>query len=249
MGLLDGKVAIVTGGARGMGAMHVKKMVEEGAKVVISDLNEEVGEKLAQEVGDNAVFVKHDVTDYSSWENLISKAVEKFGPVNVLVNNAGIAGPMKDINELSIDDYMLTVNVDQHGVFYGMKALVAHMLENNGGSIVNIASVAGIQHVEGTPNVAYTAAKHAVLGMTKAAAVEFSSKNIKINAVCPGGVLTPLMEETFNEEQIAEAGKASPIGRFAEMEEISDAVIFFASDKSSYINGEYLIVDGGLSIR
>jgi 3alpha(or 20beta)-hydroxysteroid dehydrogenase len=249
MGLLDGKVAIVTGGARGMGATHVRKLAKEGAKVIISDLDEESGEQLAEEIGEQAIFVKHDVTNLDDWNNIISKGKEAFGSINVLVNNAGISGPRKDITELEVDDYLKTINVDQHGVFYGMKAVIPHMIESGGGSIVNIASVAGIRHVSGTRNVAYTAAKHAVIGLTKSGAVEYAGRNIKINAVCPGAVLTPLMKEIRTEEQLEELGKAAPAGRFGETEEISEAVIFLASDRSSYINGQYILVDGGLAAR
>jgi len=247
MGRLEGKVAIVTGGAKGMGESHVREMVKEGAKIVIADLDDSNGEKLADEIGEDVIFAKLDVADNNSWEKIISKTLESFGSLDVLVNNAGVTGPAKHIDELEIEEYMTTVNVDLNGVFLGMKAAIAHMLEADGGSIVNIASTAGFRHVEGTPNAAYTAAKHGVIGLTKAGAVEYADNNIRINAVNPGGVLTPLMKESFTPEQIEVQGKASPAGRFGDPEEISQAVIFLASDDSTYINGESISVDGALS--
>ncbi|WP_222928591.1 SDR family NAD(P)-dependent oxidoreductase [Oceanobacillus piezotolerans] len=245
MGILDGKVAVVTGGSRGMGEIHVRELVNEGAKVIISDLNEELGEKVSEDIGDNTIFVKHDVTNFDDWENIIIKARETFGSIDILVNNAGVGGPHKKINDLSIADYKTTIDVDLNGVFLGMKALIPHMIDNNGGSIINISSVAGLRHDDVTPNAAYTAAKHGVIGLTRAGAVEYANKNIKINAICPGTVLTPLLEENLSEEELEAVGSTSPIGRFANSKEISQAIIFLASDKSSYINGEYIVVDGG----
>lgn len=243
MGRLDGKVAIITGAARGMGAAHAREFVEEGAKVVITDIREDEGKKLSGDIGENTIFVKHDVTKEEDWENVINKANESFGPVNILVNNAGYGGQPSLLGELESEQYHQIVNIDQHGTFYGMKALIPHMLESGGGSIVNISSVSGL--VNKGPNAAYVAAKHAVIGLTKSAAVDYTDKNIRVNAICPGGVLTPLAKETLSPEELEQASAEFPIRRFAEPHEVSKAVVFLASDDSSYISGSEYRVDGG----
>lgn len=248
MGRLDGKVAIITGASRGMGSEHVREFVKEGAKVVITDILEAEGRTLSKELGENTLFVKHDVTNPDDWNHVINQAVEAFGPVTVLVNNAGYAGPVSSLTDLADEDYLKIISIDQHGTFYGMKALIPHMIEAGGGSIVNISSTAGLRHVNGTPNVAYTAAKHAVNGLTKAAAVEYADKNIRINVICPGGVLTPLLKETYTQEQL-DMYATSPIGRLSDPHEISKPVLFLASDDASYITGAEYVVDGGLLAR
>jgi len=165
------------------------------------------------------------------------------------VNNAGYPGPFGKVADLDVDEYLKVINIDQHGTFYGMKAVIPHMLSSGGGTIVNIASVAGEQHVEGTPSAAYTAAKHAVMGLTKAAAVEYAAENIRINAILPGSVLTPMMRDVFTQEQIDAAGSMSPINRLANPREISKVVAFLASDDSSYVTGAGYAVDGGLMVQ
>lgn len=249
MGRLDGKVAMITGASRGMGAEHAKEFVQEGAKVAITDILEDEGRQLADEIGENATFVKLDITKLEDWENAIQKTKEAFGDVNILVNNAGYPGPFDHVADLDVDEYLKVINIDQHGTFYGMKAVIPHMLSSGGGTIVNIASVAGEQHVEGTPSAAYTAAKHAVMGLTKAAAVEYAAKNIRINAILPGSVLTPMMRDVFTQEQIDAAGSMSPINRLANPREISKVVAFLASDDSSYVTGAGYAVDGGLMVQ
>lgn len=229
-----------------MGETHARRFVEEGAKVVITDLAEDLGTKLATELGDNAIFVKHDVTDPKSWSDVIAKSEEKFGPVTVLVNNAGLAGPYVLTADMTDEDYLRTVNVDQHGVFYGMRAVIPGMVKAGGGSIVNISSVAGYAHTPGTPSVAYTASKFAVRGMTKATAVEYGEKGIRVNSLHPGGILTPMMKESLTEEQVAQVAAGVPLRRMGESSEISEAAIFLASDASSYLTGSELVADGGM---
>jgi 3alpha(or 20beta)-hydroxysteroid dehydrogenase len=246
MSKLENKVAIITGGARGMGAAHAKRFIDEGAKVAITDLADGAGAQLAAELGENAIFLRHDVTDPDSWAEVVSKTEEKFGPVTVLVNNAGLAGPFTTTAELTTDDYLKTVAVDQHGVFYGMRAVIPGMLKAGGGSIVNISSVAGFSHVPGTPSVAYTASKYAVRGMTKATATEYTGKGIRVNSVHPGGVMTPMMKESLTDDQVKEIGSAVPIGRMANPEEVSSVVAFLASDDASYVSGTEYVVDGGM---
>ncbi|MDO5360725.1 MAG: glucose 1-dehydrogenase [Jeotgalicoccus sp.] len=239
--LLD-KVAIVTGGARGMGESHVRRFVEEGAKVVFTDINEEVGEKLAAELGDNALFVKHDVTDEAGWQEVIEKTEAAFGPVNVLVNNAGIS-MSKSIFDMSVEDYKKIIDINQVSVFIGMKAVLPSMQKAEGGSIVNISSMNGI--VGGA--IGYTDSKFAVRGMTKAAALQVGHLGIRVNSVHPGVIETPMVTEGDAVEQIKEFAKHIPMRRMAQSEEVTNMVLFLASEESSYSTGSEFIIDGGLT--
>lgn len=246
MARLEGKVALITGAAVGMGAAHARLFVEEGAKVILSDINIDDGKELADSLGPNALFVRHDVTQPESWTSVLKEAATAFGTVTVLVNNAGLAGPAAKTAELSDEDYLRTVDVDQNGIFYGMRAVIPGMIEAGGGSIVNISSVAGFAHVHGTPSLAYTGAKFAVRGMTKATAVEYGRDNIRVNSIHPGVIVTPMMLAAIDEATIAGYAAAIPVGRLADAREVSCAVLFLASDEASYISGTELIVDGGL---
>ena len=239
--LLD-KVAIVTGGARGMGESHVRRFVEEGAKVVFTDINEEVGEKLAAELGDNALFVKHDVTDEAGWQEVIEKTEAAFGPVNVLVNNAGIS-MSKSIFDMSVEDYKKIIDINQVSVFLGIKAVLPSMQKAEGGSIVNISSMNGI--VGGA--IGYTDSKFAVRGMTKAAALQVGHLGIRVNSVHPGVIETPMVTEGDAVEQIKEFAKHIPMRRMAQSEEVTNMVLFLASEESSYSTGSEFIIDGGLT--
>ncbi|CEA01996.1 3-alpha-(or 20-beta)-hydroxysteroid dehydrogenase [Jeotgalicoccus saudimassiliensis] len=239
--LLD-KVAIVTGGARGMGESHVRRFVEEGAKVVFTDINEEVGEKLAAELGDNALFVKHDVTDEAGWQEVIEKTEAAFGPVNVLVNNAGIS-MSKSIFDMSVEDYKKIIDINQVSVFLGIKAVLPSMQKAEGGSIVNISSMNGI--VGGA--VGYTDSKFAVRGLTKAAALQVGHLGIRVNSVHPGVIETPMVTEGDAVEQIKEFAKHIPMRRMAQSEEVTNMVLFLASEESSYSTGSEFIIDGGLT--
>lgn len=239
---LSGKVAIITGGARGMGESHVRRFVEEGAKVVFTDINEEVGEKLASELGDNTLFVKHDVTDEAGWQEVVEKAEAAFGPVNVLVNNAGIS-MSKSIFDMSVEDYKKIIDINQVSVFLGIKAVLPSMQKAEGGSIVNISSMNGI--VGGA--VGYTDSKFAVRGMTKAAALQVGHLGIRVNSVHPGVIETPMVTEGDAVEQIKEFAKQIPMRRMAQSEEVTNMVLFLASSESSYSTGSEFIIDGGLT--
>jgi 3alpha(or 20beta)-hydroxysteroid dehydrogenase len=243
---LEGKVALITGAAVGMGASHARMFVDEGASVILSDINVADGAKLADSLGPNAIFLRHDVTDPSSWRSVVKEAATAFGAVTVLVNNAGLAGPAAKTADLSDEDYFRTVNVDQSGIFFGMRAVIPGMIEAGGGSIVNISSVAGFAHMAGSPSVAYTGAKFAVRGMTKAAAVEYGEHHIRVNSIHPGGILTPMMLAAIDDAAMSQLAAAVPAGRLGDPREISYAVVFLASDEASYISGTELIVDGGL---
>jgi 3alpha(or 20beta)-hydroxysteroid dehydrogenase len=248
MSRLAGKVALITGSARGMGEAHARLFVAEGAKVILTDLSEQAGQAIAQELGENALFLKHDVTKLADWQRVVAEGEAKFGPVTVLVNNAGVLGPIADTTELTEDGYLKVCAINQHGVFYGMQAVIPSMLKAGLGSIVNISSVAGIVSIYGAPSLAYVASKFAVRGMTKKTAVEFGGKNIRVNSVHPGFINTPMMAEATNEEG-GDALGLIPLGRLAEPKEVSQLVLFLASDESSYITGTEHIIDGGMTAQ
>lgn len=241
---LEGKIAIITGGARGMGASHARKFVEEGAKVVITDILEKDGEALANELGKNSLFVKHDVTNEDEWNTVVEKAEETFGFVNVLVNNAGI-GLNKPIEEITVEEYMKVININQVGVLLGMKTVVPSMKKAKGGSIINISSLSGFGGTYG--QVAYDASKFAVRGMTKTAALEFADHNIRVNSVHPGVIETPIL--IGHEETIKSISDQIPMKRIGQPEEVSKLIVFLASDESSFSTGSEFTIDGGTRAR
>src|SRR5580698_4394221 len=187
-GKLQGKIAIVTGGSRGQGASHVRAMVREGARVAFTDVRVELGRALAAELGDAAMFMQHDVSRLEDWDRIVAATEAAFGPINVLVNNAGIVF-LKDIQDMTIAEYERVIAVNQTSVFLGMKAVLASMRRATGGSIINISSAAAHKGIRG--NLAYTAAKAAIGGMGRVAAVELTADNIRVNTVLPGIIRTP----------------------------------------------------------
>jgi 3alpha(or 20beta)-hydroxysteroid dehydrogenase len=248
MGMLEGKVAIVTGAAQGMGESHARQFVAEGAKVVLTDINEARGQEIAGELGENARFVKHDVSSMVDWRRVVEEAESAFGPISILVNNAGILGPLAGLDELDEDSYLMVCAVNQHAQFYGMKCVVPSMRKAGVGSIVNVSSVAGIVSIVGAPNLAYVASKFALRGMTKHAAVELGKENIRVNTVHPGYIKTPMMAAATDEEGGGIASQI-PLGRMAEPEEVSNLVMFLASDQSSYITAYEHVIDAGLTAQ
>lgn len=248
MNRLKDKVAIITGGAQGMGESHARSFIAEGAKVIITDINEKRGKEIAKELGNNSLFIKQDVTKKDDWKKVIEEGEKRFGPINILVNNAGILGPIAHTADLKSDEYNKVININQHAVFYGMKYTLPSMLKAGIGSIVNISSIAGIVAIYGYPSLAYMASKFAVRGMTKATAVEYAPYNIRVNSVHPGFIKTPMMAAATNEDG-GDATGMIPLGRLAEVKEVSNLVIFLASDESSYLTGTEQIIDGGMSIQ
>lgn len=248
MGRLEGKTAIVTGASRGMGAAHARMFVAEGAKVLLTDMRADVGHALAADLGNRAVFAEHDVTSADNWQRIVATAENHFGPVNILVNNAGILGPMAKTADVSEADYMHVCAVNQHSIFLGMRAVIPSMQKAGCGSIVNISSIAGLVANYGFPSLAYVASKFAVRGMTKAAAVEYGPDNIRANSVHPGFIMTPMMVEATNEEG-GDALSMIPLRRIAEPEEVSNLVLFLASDESSYISGAEHVIDAGMTAQ
>lgn len=249
MARLDGKVALITGAARGMGASHAKTFIEEGAAVVLTDVDTEAGAALAKRLGPRALFLAHDVTSHDQWVDVVTEGEHAFGPITVLVNNAGMAGPSVMTAEIDAAIYRRICAINQDGVFLGMKTVLPSMLRGGGGSIVNISSIAGITAVPGFHNLAYVGSKFAVRGMTKATAIEYATQNIRVNSVHPGYIRTPLMDETIkkaSEEEIARMMSVIPMGRVGEADEASQLVLFLASDESSYVTGSEHVIDGGI---
>jgi 3alpha(or 20beta)-hydroxysteroid dehydrogenase len=246
MGKLDGKVAIITGAAQGMGAAHVRRFIAEGAKVVLTDVNEAGGSALAEEMGENALFIKHDVTSLDEWKSVVEQAEAAFGPVTILVNNAGILGPIANVVDIDPDAYLAVIAVNQHSQVWGMKTVIPSMLKAGGGNIVNISSTAGMLVVAGAPSLAYVGSKYASRGMTKEVAVTYGPQNIRVNSVHPGFIKTPMMELATDADGGGIAD-AVPLRRMAEADEVSSLVLFLASDDSSYISGMEHVIDGALT--
>ncbi|MGA9521715.1 MAG: glucose 1-dehydrogenase [Myxococcaceae bacterium] len=246
MGKLDGKVAIITGAAQGMGESHARRFVAEGAKVALTDLNEERGKKIAGELGKNALFLRHDVASLSDWQRVLKETEAAFGPVTILVNNAGMLGPLASTVDISEQDYLKVIAVNQHSQFYGMKTVIPSMQKAGGGAIVNISSTAGMLSVVGSPNLAYVGSKFASRGMTKHVALQYGPDKIRVNSVHPGYIKTPMMAAATDETGGGISSRV-PLRRLAEPEEVSNLVLFLASDDSSYISGMEHVIDGALT--
>lgn len=240
---LEGKVAIITGAARGMGEAHARLFHEHGAKVVLTDLLENEGRALVEELGEGSVFVKHNVTSPEEWENVLAVAEETFGPVTVLVNNAGVTGQLAPTAELDYNEYKKVMSINADGTFLGMKTVIPSMLKAGIGSIVNISSVSGLQVAPGSPNTAYVGSKFAVTGLTKMTALEYATQNIRVNSVHPGGVRTGIAPaEVFKDPKNLDP---TPMRRFAEPIEVAYVSLFLASDEASFVTAAEYKVDGG----
>jgi 3alpha(or 20beta)-hydroxysteroid dehydrogenase len=241
MGRLEGKVAIVTGAARGQGAAEARYFIEEGARVVLTDVLEDEGRATAEKLGDAARFEAHDVTDEASWQGVVAAASEAFGPPSVLVNNAGILMFQQVVNT-ELADFQKVLDVNLIGTFLGIKTVAPAMAD--GGSIVNISSTGGLL---GLPAVgAYVASKWAVTGLTKTAAIELGAKNIRVNSVHPGSIETPMtMMEGLTKDDFAPFYDRLPIARLGTVDDVAKMVVFLASDESSYCTGSEFVVDGG----
>jgi NAD(P)-dependent dehydrogenase (short-subunit alcohol dehydrogenase family) len=243
------KAILITGGASGIGAASAVLLAERGAKVVIADLSEQAGEALAkesQEKGLDITFHKVDVTDGDSVRALFAFTMKKLGKLDVAINNAGIDHKPAPLHELSDDDFDRNIAVNLKGVWHCMRAAIPCML-GTGGHVINVASVAGLRS---TPMIAaYGASKHGVMGLTKAAAIEYARANIRFNAVCPSFIDTPMVQNTLaqlDERQQQGIIKASPLKRLGRVEEISGAIAWLCSDESSFMNGHAFTLDGGM---
>ena len=245
-----GKRILITGGASGIGAASALLLASRGAKVVIGDMAEEMGEAVAkqgQDAGNSIVFKKVDMTSGDEVRALFDFAVETLGGLDVVVNNAGIDHKPSPMHELSDDDFDRNIAVNLKGVWHCMRAAVNCMLPNGGGHVINVASIAGLRSA---PMIsAYSAAKHGVMGLTKSAAHEYARANIRFNAVCPSFIDTPMVRNTMAtmDERTQQATiKASPLRRLGNVSEISSAIAWLASDESSFMNGHAFTLDGGM---
>jgi NAD(P)-dependent dehydrogenase (short-subunit alcohol dehydrogenase family) len=251
---MQGKIAIVTGSGRGIGKAIAKKLAAEGATVVVSDILTKEGEATAAELGPGAIFLPCDISDRAAAKSLIEATVQRYGRLDVMVNNAGINAGLNaervNIDQFLDDTWDRIINVDLNGTFYCCRAAAAQMVKQHSGSIINISSVAGVVALR--LQIAFVAAKAAIIRLTEAMACEIGPQGVRVNAVSPGSVdITPNKASTIPEEQGGYANRAKsiisfiPQGRLGYPQEIADAVQFLASDKASYVNGHNLIVDGG----
>jgi NAD(P)-dependent dehydrogenase (short-subunit alcohol dehydrogenase family) len=251
MGRLDDKVALITGGASGMGKVASHLFAREGAKVVLTDVADEAGEAVAAAIRDGgaqAAYVHADVSRASDAEAMVRFAVDTFGGLTVLYNNAGVF-PDRDgsVTETPEEVWDLTIGINLKGVYLGCRYGIPAMIESGGGAIVNVASFVALMGAA-TPQIAYTASKGGVLSMTREIAVEFARQGVRANALCPGPIETPLLRELLADPARRQRRLVHiPMGRFGQAEEIAKAALFLASDESSYMTGSALVVDGGIT--
>ena len=245
MKLLENKVAIITGAGSGIGKAAAVLFAKEGAKVVVSDISEANGKSAVEEIkksGGEAFFIKADSSKPQDNEALVKQTIQKYGALDIAVNNAGIGGPLGLTGEYPLDGWQQVIDINLSGVFYGLRYQIPAMLEK-GGSIVNIASLLGAAGTKFSP--AYVAAKHGVVGLTKAAALEYADKKIRINSVGPGYIRTPLVLNSLDKPTLDALVGLHPIGRLGESEEIAELILWLASSKSSFVTGGYYPADGG----
>ncbi len=248
MGRLDGKVAFISGGARGMGAAEARLFSREGAKVAIGDILDDEGrevEAAINESGGDCLYIHLDVTSEANWQDAVAATVSRFGALHILVNNAGIGGVGGLVEDTSVEAWQRVMDINGKGVFLGTKAAIPEMRKAGGGSIINISSQLGIVATDNT-SAQYHASKGAVRILTKSTAIQYAGEGIRANSVHPGPVVTPMTERRrADPETYAVMRSRIPLGRFAEPVEVANAVLYLASDESSYVTGSEVVVDGG----
>ena len=244
---LEGKVAFISGGARGMGAVETRMFATEGARVAFGDVLDEEGRKLEAEInetGGQALFVHLDVTREGDWQNAIASTVSRFGKLDVLVNNAGISGHGR-VEDTTVEEWDRVMDVNAKGVFLGTKVAIPEMRKAGGGSIVNISSQLGLVGTD-ISSPQYQASKGAVRLLTKATAIQYAKEGIRANSVHPGPIVTPMTEDRRADPEVYELMLSRiPMGRYGQPEEVGNVVLYLASDESSYVTGSELVVDGG----
>jgi len=246
MKTLENKVAIVTGGGSGIGESIAILFALEGAKVVVSDIDEKNGNRVVSEIKSKSgktLFVKADTSKPEDNKRLVDETIKKFGGLHIAVNNAGIGGPSAPVGEYPVDGWNKVIAINLSGVFYGMRYQIPAMLNSGEGCIINMASILG--SVSFANSSAYVAAKHGVVGLTKNAAVEYAAKNIRVNSIGPGFILTPMIENNMDKETLKFLETKHPIGRLGKPEEVAELALWLASSKSSFVTGSYYTVDGG----
>ena len=244
------RVAIVTGAGSGIGAAIARELAERGATVIVADLDLPAAQEVAGAIrgdGGKAHAVEADVADPEAAERLVAFAVETGGGLHLAVNNAGIGGPSEKVADYPLDGWKKVIDVNLNGVFYGMKYQIAAMLGSGGGAIVNIASILG--SVGWANACAYVTAKHALVGLTRTAAIEYAQEGVRVNAVGPAFIDTPLLSKNLDEETLGQLAGLHPVGRLGTSEEVSALTCFLLSDRASFITGSYHLVDGGYTSR
>jgi NAD(P)-dependent dehydrogenase (short-subunit alcohol dehydrogenase family) len=243
---LENKVALVTGGGSGIGRAIALLYAAQGAKLVVTDIDEKGGNETVAEItaaGGEAVFMKADTSKHDDSKNAVDHAVQHFGGLHIAVNNAGIGGPLMPTGEYPIDGWDKVIAINLSGVFYGMRYQIPAMLASGGGSIVNVASILSKVGSPGSP--AYVAAKHGVIGLTEAAALEYAKQNIRINSIGPGYIVTPLLTNALSAEVMKSLETLHPMGRLGTSEEVAELALWLNSDKASFVTGSYYNIDGG----
>jgi len=245
MKTIKNKVAIVTGAGSGIGKATAVLLASEGAKVVISDINEEHGNQVAEDIrkkGGDAIFVKADTSLPEDNKILVDETLKKYGALDIAVNNAGIGGQLASTADYPIEGWQKVIGINLSGVFYGMHYQISAMMKN-GGSIINVASILGMVGTKFAP--AYVAAKHGVVGLTKTAALEFALNKIRINSIGPGYIKTPMVTAALDETALKGVAALHPIGRLGEPEEVAELILWLASPSASFVTGSYYAIDGG----
>ena len=241
---LENKVAIISGGSRGMGAFEAALFVQEGAKVIIGDVRDEEGRDLAKHIGSNAVYMHLDVTSEKDWAAVVKEATDRYGKLDILVNNAGVSA-RGTIEETSVDDWDRVMGINSKGVFLGTRAAIPEMRKSGGGSIINISSQLGLVGMaESSPQ--YQSSKGAVRIFTKSAAIQYAPEGIRVNSVHPGPIVTPMTEARRSDSAVQQVMVSRiPLGRYGESKDVAYGVLYLASDEASFVTGSELVIDGG----